>query len=62
MGMNPAQQVPTDNEEYLIEHGSYVLAFDKDDNIAHLVYPLGITRDAWAHDIEKLVTEGWQES
>ena len=62
MGMNPAQQVPADDEEYLIEHGSYVLAFDKDDNIAHLVYPLGITRDAWAHDIEKLVTEGWQES
>jgi protein SCO1/2 len=62
MGMRPAQQVPDDDGEYLIEHGSYVLAFDKDDNIAHLVYPLGITRDAWAHDIEKLVTEGWQES
>jgi protein SCO1/2 len=60
MGMAPAQQVP-DGDEYLIEHGSYVLAFDKGDNIAHLVYPLGVTREDWAHDIEKLVREGWQE-
>ena len=62
MGMNPAQRVPSDDEEYLIEHGAYVLAFDKDDNIAHLVYPLGVTREDWAHDIEKLVKEGWPES
>jgi cytochrome oxidase Cu insertion factor (SCO1/SenC/PrrC family) len=54
--------VPSVDEEYLIEHGSYVLAFDKDDNIAHLVYPLGVTREDWAHDIEKLVKEGWPES
>jgi protein SCO1/2 len=62
MGMAPAQQVPDgDDGEYLVEHGAYVLAFDKDDDIAHLVYPLGVTREDWAHDIEKLVTQGWQE-
>jgi protein SCO1/2 len=61
MGMTPAQQVPDGDGEYLIEHGSYVLAFDKDDDIAHLVYPLGVTREDWAHDIGKLVTQGWQE-
>ncbi|MCA9852342.1 MAG: SCO family protein [Dehalococcoidia bacterium] len=63
LGMNPAQKVPlNDKGDYAVDHGAYVLAFTAEDNLAHLVYPLGVTRDAWAHDIKKLVEEGWTES
>ena len=63
MGMNPGEKVPlNDQGDYSVNHGAYVLAFTAQDNIAHTVYPLGITRDQWAHDIKKLVEEGWTES
>ncbi len=63
MGMAPGEKVPLDDSgNYAVNHGAYVLAFTADDDIAHVVYPLGITRDHWAHDIKKLVEEGWTES
>ncbi len=63
LGMAPGEKVPLDDKgNYAVNHGAYVLAFTPDDDIAHVVYPLGITRDQWAHDIKKLVEEGWTES
>jgi len=35
-----------------------VLAYTKD-NLAHLMYPGGVTRQDWAHDLPRLVDETW---
>jgi protein SCO1/2 len=62
MGMDPGQKVPLNDEgDYAVDHGAYVLAFTAEDNIAHIVYLIGVTREAWEHDIKKLVEEGWRE-
>ena len=45
-------------EGYTVEHVSDVLVFTQDD-LAHLVYPEGISPDSWARDLTKLVHEGW---
>jgi len=45
-----------DNNE--IEHAAFVLAYSKD-NLAHLIYPSGITADVWIHDLPRLVHENW---
>jgi hypothetical protein len=41
-------------------HANFVLAYT-DDNLAHIVYPFGTTRETWEHDLPLLV-EGWSES
>lgn len=62
MGMQPAtKDAPDEHGDYGVSHGSYVLAFTPKDNVAHLVYPAGISRADWMHDLNKLVTEGWTE-
>jgi len=35
-----------------------VLAYTKD-NLAHLIYPGGVTPTDWAHDLPLLVKEEW---
>jgi protein SCO1/2 len=49
------------HDDYAVVHGEFVLAFTAGDNLAHLVFPLDATAETFAHDIEKLVTEGWTE-
>ncbi|HXJ79989.1 MAG TPA: SCO family protein [Candidatus Methylomirabilis sp.] len=39
-------------------HASFVLAYTKD-NLAHLIYPGGVTQKDWAHDLPHLVNEAW---
>ena len=41
-----------------IRHANVVLAYTKD-NLAHLMYPGGVTRQDWAHDLPRLVNESW---
>ena len=45
-------------EDYEVGHANFVLAYTTD-NLAHLIYPGGITRQDWAHDLPQLVKEAW---
>jgi len=46
------------NKRYELAHASFVLAYTKD-NMAHVIYPGGITPMDWAHDLSFLVNEKW---
>jgi protein SCO1/2 len=43
---------------YDVGHASFVLAYTKD-NLAHVIYPIGVKQEDLAHDIPLLVTEAW---
>ncbi len=58
LGMAPATKEPLGGGNYAVNHAAYVLAYTTDD-LAHLIYPQGFTADDWAHDLEKLVRQGW---
>lgn len=44
--------------DYAVAHANFVLAYTKD-NLAHLIYPGGVTRQDWAHDLPSLIKENW---
>ena len=46
------------NKAYEVSHASFVLAYTKD-NLAHVIYPGGVTQKDWAHDLPLLVKEAW---
>lgn len=46
------------NKDYDVAHASFVLAYTKD-NLAHVIYPSGISASDWAHDLPLLVKEAW---
>ena len=60
VGLEPATRTDLGDGNYAVNHAAYVMAFG-DDEFAHIVFPLGVTRETWAHDLTKLVTEGWTE-
>ena len=41
---------------YAVSHASFVLAYSKD-NLAHVIYPGGISKDDWVHDLQLLTSE-----
>jgi hypothetical protein len=43
---------------YAVNHANFVLAYTKD-NFAHLIYPGGVSKDDWAHDLPRLIDETW---
>jgi protein SCO1 len=44
--------------DYMVGHTSFVFAYTKD-NLAHLIYPSGVTEEDWSHDLPYLVNEAW---
>jgi len=44
---------------YDVGHAAFVLAYTKD-NLAHLLYPMGVTQADLEHDLRRLVTETWR--
>jgi protein SCO1/2 len=54
----PASKTVRANQDYAVGHASFVLAYTKD-NLAHLIYPGGVTPMDWAHDLPLLVKEAW---
>jgi len=54
----PASKTMHTNQDYEVGHASFVLAYTKD-NLAHLIYPGGVTPMDWAHDLPLLVQEAW---
>ena len=43
---------------YAVSHANFVLAYSKD-NLAHVIYPGGISKDDWVHDLPMLIKETW---
>jgi protein SCO1 len=41
-----------------VSHANVVLAYTKD-NFAHVIYPGGVSRDDWVHDLPLLIKETW---
>jgi len=57
-GVPPARKAVLANGDYEVGHASFVLAYTKD-NVAHLIYPGGVTQKDWVHDLPLLVKEAW---
>jgi protein SCO1 len=43
---------------YEVGHAAFVLAYTKD-NLAHVIYPVGVKEDDWVHDLPYLAAETW---
>ena len=57
-GVPAATRTGPANGNYGVAHANFVLAYTKD-NLAHVIYPGGISKDDWAHDLPKLIRETW---
>jgi len=44
--------------DYAVGHANVVLAYTRD-NLAHVIYPGGVTQGNWIHDLPLLVRETW---
>jgi protein SCO1/2 len=53
-GLLPAKKSALANGDYGLGHSSFVLVYTKD-NLAHLIYPGGMSQQDWAHDLPQLV-------
>jgi protein SCO1 len=43
---------------YEVGHAAFVLVYTKD-NLAHVIYPVGVKEEDWVHDLPYLATETW---
>ena len=49
----------TNSENYAVSHASWITVFTKD-NLAHFIYPLGITQKEWVTDLEIIHKNKWE--
>ena len=54
----PASKTAHNSHNYGVNHASFILAYTKD-NLAHVIYPGGVTPEDWAEDLPLLVKEAW---
>ena len=60
--VSPAQKSGALSDgSYAVGHAVWVLAYTRD-NMAHLVYPIGVKQEDWAHDLPLLAQEIWTSS
>ena len=57
-GLPPARKTVRAGDDYAVGHANVVLAYSND-NLAHLMYPGGVTPRDWAHDLPQLLKETW---
>jgi len=57
-GVPPAHKTEPRNGNYSIAHSNFVVAYTKD-NLAHVIYPGGVSKDDWIHDLPLLIKETW---
>lgn len=57
-GVPAAQKSGSLNGSYGVAHANFVLVYSRD-NLAHLIYPGGVSKDDWAHDLLLLLNENW---
>jgi protein SCO1 len=57
--LDPARKAGTLSDgTYAVSHAVWVLAYTPD-NLAHVVYPVGVKQQDWAHDLPILAKETW---
>jgi protein SCO1/2 len=55
----PAKKTPMlPNGGYAVGHAAFILAYTRD-NLAHVLYPVGIKTQDWIHDLPYLAGETW---
>ena len=57
-GVPPARKTEPRNGSYAVAHANFVVAYTKD-NLAHVIYPGGVGKDDWIHDLPLLIQETW---
>ena len=43
---------------YQVAHANFVIAYTRDE-LAHLIYPCGVDKTDWVHDLPLLLEERW---
>ena len=57
-GVSIARKVAPVNGSYSVAHANFVVAYSKD-NLAHLIYPGGVSKDDWIHDLPLMIQGSW---
>jgi len=57
-GVPVATKTGATNGNYGVAHANFVLAYSKD-NLAHVIYPGGVSKEDWVHDLPLLIKETW---
>jgi protein SCO1/2 len=57
-GVPVATKTGPANGNYGVAHANFVVAYSKD-NLAHVIYPGGVSKDDWVHDLPLLIKETW---
>jgi protein SCO1/2 len=57
-GVPLATKTGAANGGYGVSHANFVIAYTKD-NLAHVIYPGGVSKDDWVHDLPLLIKETW---
>ncbi len=58
--MPHAQKESDGHGGYGVSHAAFTFAFTANDDTAHIVYPVGFTKEDLANDISLLVKNGWK--
>ncbi len=58
VGVPLAQKVSSGTANYSVAHANFVLAYTKD-NLAQVIYPGGVSKQDWVHDLPLLVNTSW---
>ena len=57
--VDPAQKAGSLSDgTYAVNHAAFVLAYTKD-NLAHVLYPVGVKQQDWVHDLPLLAKATW---
>ena len=56
-GVPPARRNGA-NAIYSVSHANFVVAYTRD-NLAHVIYPGGVSQNDWIHDLPLLIKETW---
>jgi protein SCO1/2 len=58
-GVPVAQKTDPGNGNYSVTHANFIVVYTRD-NLGHVIYPGGVSKDDWVHDLPLLVKETWQ--
>jgi protein SCO1/2 len=53
-GVPLAEKTGPPNGYYAVAHANFVIAYSRD-NLAHVIYPGGVSKDDWVHDLPLLI-------
>jgi protein SCO1 len=57
-GVPMAHKTEPRKGNYAVAHANFVVAYTQD-NLAHVIYPGGVSKDDWVHDLPLLLKETW---